>query len=127
MSTFLSTRLRWSLRLNAYWLLLAIVAQTVAMLSPYGVTVRANEAVHYITHAQQTDHHHHHDLSVHIEDTMAADSHQHASSGLQSFGLITTAIARPSAAPCIAPSLGKLPLYTQPWIDGWLRPPKNLA
>jgi hypothetical protein len=108
-------------------MLLALILQTVSMLSPYGVALRTDETAHYVVHTQNTDHHHHDDLSVHFEDTMAADSHQHTPSGLQSFGLISTAFAQASIAPSLVPSFGNLPLYVQPWIDGWLRPPRNLA
>ena len=116
-----------SLRLNVYWILFALGVQTVSMLSPYGVDLRADEITHCMVHNQQADHHHHDDLSVHIEETVAAETHHHAPSGLQSFGLVTLGLMQLGVTTSSAPGLGNLPLYAQPWIDGWLRPPKHVA
>lgn len=123
---FSHVRSRLSLRIGMGWMLLALLVQTMSMLSPYGVGQRAGDMVNGLVHVQQIDHHHHDDSSMHIEEALAVETHHHAPSGLQTLGIVTATLTPSSVAAPVAPKVGKMPIYAQPWIDGWLRPPKNL-
>ena len=109
------------------WMLLALLMQTLTLVSPYGVVQRADDVINAVGHVKQIDHHHHDDFSLHADETHAVQTHHHAPSGLQTPGLVRHAPAQPDIAASIPPQAGNTPLYVQPWIDGWLRPPKSLA
>lgn len=115
------------IRLRAFAMLLAILWQSLAMLSPMSVAAKAMEYEHAALHAQTSGHHHHDDGSLHVEAVDSTSHHLHADSGLHSAGLPPGAINQ--ALPAHATSPVGVPLATipTPYLEGPLRPPRITA
>lgn len=112
---------------RALILLLALLWQTLAWVTPFGISARTNELVHLTEHAQALDHHHHADASLHVADEVGNDKHLHPDSGAQSFALHHLLARHVFVASSVAmPFFADLePLSVVP--DGLLRPPQVLA
>lgn len=110
------------------WLLLiAIVWQTAAMLSPFSIEKVAANFDHIVLHSHEATHHHHDDQSAHIEDTDEGLQHLHADSGLQTPGLTPTMTSNLSVAQPVSPLVHLLLPRPSPTLDGLLRPPRLVS
>ena len=75
-------------RLRSFLLVLAMVWQAMAWLTPMGQELRTQEMANLLSHAQDLDHHHHQDRSLHADDTSEAPAHFHINDGVQTVGLV---------------------------------------
>ena len=125
---FVAPRMRGMLRsTRAFLLLIAMLWQSLAWVTPYGVSERSNEFAHLTVHVQELEHHHHADASLHMAEEVDSDKHLHLDSGAQSFGLL-----RSTERPIFALAPGSLPrsIHLEPLsvvLDGLLRPPQSLS
>lgn len=112
---------------RALLLLLAMVWQTLACLSPWAVAAQAALVAHAALHAQADAHHHHDDQSLHLDDSNAGTPHAHADPSLQPPGLL------PGQAPAVMPlALAAPPSRAEhsgrpPLLAGLFRPPQHTA
>lgn len=125
---FVAPRIRGMSRsFRAFLLLIAMLWQTLAWVTPYGVSERSNELAHLTVHVQELDHHHHADASLHMGEEVDSDIHLHPDSGAQSVGLFPSTerpvfALTPGSLPC---SINLEPLSVV--LDGLLRPPQALS
>ncbi len=113
---------------RANFLILAMLWQALALLTPWGQEQKLTDLSNTMAHAQAVAHHHHDDRSLHMDDLVTdAAQHQHASEALQPIGLLPAvngfALNRSrstrfssSAAPVAAV-----------FLQGPLRPPQTTA
>ncbi len=113
---------------RANFLILAMLWQALAWLTPWGQEQKLTDLSNTMAHAQAVAHHHHDDRSLHMDDLVTdAAQHQHASEALQPIGLLPAvnyfALNRSrstrfssSAAPVAAV-----------FLQGPLRPPQTTA
>ena len=78
---------RMSRPTRAILLMLALVWQTAALLTPWVSSHWVSELEHMAVHSQGNGHHHHDDLSLHMDDNDTSLVHQHADSSTGSIGL----------------------------------------
>ena len=108
-------------RLRSLLLVIALLWQSIGMVTPFAVAQRADQM------AQDVDHHHHEDLSAHVEASGGLDSHEHADTGVTPAGLLTSASLKVPSLPPASPAALILQRYIPPSLDGLLRPPTALA
>jgi hypothetical protein len=112
---------------RATLLLLVMLWQAVAWLTPFGVAQKAEEIAHVLVHTQEVDHHHHDDRSLHLEDADGEPPHEHAGNGAQPAAL-------PPAIVASLPEFPEPPRYPaatadrpSAFLEGPLRPPRLRA
>ena len=116
-----------SRRLCSLLLLIALLWQSVGMLSPFTVAQHAQLMDHVVVHVQDVDHHHHADQSPHMEASKSIDAHQHADEGLTPAGLWPSAALQvPRLPPAGLAAVAAQP-YIPPSLEGLLRPPTARA
>lgn len=127
-SCIASPRIRgMSRHVRAFLLLIAMLWQTLAWVTPHGISLRANDLAHQAVHFLEQDHHHHADASLHMGEEVDSDKHLHPDSGAQSVGLFPS-----TERPVFALGPESLPRSTdlEPpsvVLDGLLRPPQVLS
>ena len=115
-------------RLRIVLILVAMLWQAVAMLSPNYVAQRSGEMTHWVVHAQDANHHHHHDdRSLHMDDSGGSVVHSHADGSLTAAGLLTASQEGLPVLPPEAPAAVDVLPFEPPFIEGLLRPPLALA
>lgn len=112
---------------RALLLLLAMVWQSLAWVTPYGISERSDDFAHLTVHIQELDHHHHADASLHMGEEVDSVNHLHPDSGAQPLGLFSL-----GERPVLAFMPASLPcsLILEPpsvVLDGLLRPPQALS
>ena len=112
---------------RALVLLIAMVWQALAWLTPAHLDHQAEVIAHMVVHAQEVDHHHHADQTLHVEDDSGEPPHQHANQAAQLPGLAPAmSLAAGDPIPSVlVPSagVGHAPVY----LEGPLRPPQRSA
>lgn len=116
-----------SQRLRSLLLLIALLWQSVGMVSPFAVAQRAEQMAHMVVHTQDVDHHHHSDRSLHIEASGGIESHQHVDEGMTPTGMLPSASLNVPRLPPSSPAAPAVLRYSPPSLDGLLRPPSALA
>ena len=118
---------RMSRPTRAILLMLALVWQTAALLTPWVSSHWVSELEHMAMHSQGNAHHHHDDLSLHMDDNDTSLVHQHADSSTGSIGLWqhtelhVLPVPRGTVVSCVD-ALGPAP-----FLDALLRPPQAIA
>lgn len=112
---------------RAFLLLIAMLWQTLAWVTPYGISLRTNDLAHQTVHVLEQNHHHHADASLHMGEDVDSDKHLHPDNGAQSVGLFAS-----SERPVFALGPESLPrsIDLEPpsvVLDGLLRPPQALS
>jgi hypothetical protein len=118
------------LMLHSVWtnvVLIALVLQSWAGLTPMGVAQNAQAFAHTLAHAQARNHSHHEDGSLHMEQATDEAGHLHADDGLQHCALLpaetrTATFPRPRVAGAFAGVA-----LTSIYLEGPLRPPRAAA
>lgn len=110
--------------LRSLFLILAIVWQSMAVLSPFSIEKIAASIDNSVMHTLEATHHHHDDASAHIEDASEGLHHQHADSGMSTLGVLSTiTLALSLAAPqTFVAALSAT--RSSPTLEGLLRPPR---
>lgn len=112
---------------RALLLLLAMVWQALAWLTPVHLDHQKEVIAHMVLHAQEVDHHHHADQTLHVEDNGSEPPHQHAHQAVQLPGLpptLTLAVADPLPSVLVpGAGTGHAPVF----LEGPLRPPRRSA
>jgi hypothetical protein len=108
-------------------ILLAMLWQAVAVLSPNYVAQRSGEATHWLAHARDTAHHHHDDRSLHMDNLGGSVVHQHADGSLTVAGWLTGSLGGLPVLSPKAPAVADLLPVESPFIEGLLRPPSPIA
>ena len=114
-------------RLRSLLLVIALLWQSIGMVTPFAVAQRADQMAHMVVHTQDVDHYHHEDLSAHVEASGGLDSHEHADTGVTPAGLLPSASLKVPSLPPASPAALILQRYIPPSLDGLLRPPTALA
>lgn len=116
-----------SCKRRALFLLLAMVWQALAWLTPVHLDQQKQVIAHMVVHAQEVDHHHHADQTLHVEDDGSEPPHQHANQAAQFPGLAPamSLVAGDPIPSVLVPSIGTghAPIY----LEGLLRPPQRSA
>lgn len=86
-------------RLRSLLLVIALLWQSIGMVTPFAVAQRADQMAHMVVHTQDVDHHHHEDLSAHVEASGGLDSHEHADTGVTPAGLLPSASLKVPSLP----------------------------
>lgn len=112
---------------RALLLLLAMLWQSLAWVTPFGISERSNAFAHLTVHSQELDHHHHADASLHMGTEVDSDKHLHPDHGTQPLGLFALG-ERPVFA-LIPASVPRAIILEPPSAvpDGLLRPPQALS
>ncbi len=116
-----------SLRVRLLFILIAMLWQSVGMLSPVSIAERTDQIAHLVVHTEEVGHHHHADQSLHLDEKSEADGHQHADRGLTPTGMLTAASQDMPGLPPATPLVAEAMFYTPPALDGLLRPPTTRA
>lgn len=118
---------RMRLHARALVLVLVMVWQTLAWMSPYVVGARSELLRHAAVHEQDVDHHHHADASLHLTVDGERSFHFHADEGAQPVGLAAFATSAEVLPP--TPTLAAEEALEPPsvFLDGLLRPPCAFA
>jgi hypothetical protein len=107
--------------------LIALVLQSWAGLTPMGVAQNAQAFAHTLVHAQARNHHHHDDASLHIEQASDEAGHVHADDGLQHSALLPAeARTAPFPQPRVDGAFAAVALASI-YLEGPLRPPRAAA
>ena len=109
-------------RLRSLLLVIALLWQSIGMVTPFAVAQRADQMAHMVVHTQDVDH-----LSAHVEASGGLDSHEHADTGVTPAGLLPSASLKVPSLPPASPAALILQRYIPPSLDGLLRPPTALA
>lgn len=112
---------------RAFLLLLAMVWQALAWLTPVHLDHQKEAIAHMVVHAQELDHHHHADQTLHMEDDGSEPPHQHANQATQLPGLPPTALLATGdpMPPVLVPGAGTG--HAPVVLEGLLRPPRRSA
>lgn len=115
------------IRARAFFLMFLLLWQSLTAFAAVRVDEQAQVLAHALVHGQATEHHHHMDASLHLDDSRAADEHQHVHDGLQAHA-VPLELWRPltALAPCSPPGLAQAqrpPVF----LEGPLRPPQTRA
>lgn len=113
---------------RALVLLMAMVWQALAWLTPIHLDHQAEVIAHLVVHAQEVGHHHHADQTLHVvEDDGSEPPHQHASQAVQMPGLAPsmTFAAGDLFSSVWVPGTGAG--YAPVYLDSPLRPPRRSA
>jgi hypothetical protein len=70
-------------RVRAVFLLLLLLCQSLTGLASVRMDEQRDVLAHALVHGQAMDHHHHVDASLHLDDSEAANEHQHVHDSLQ--------------------------------------------
>ncbi|MBY0411705.1 MAG: hypothetical protein K2Q97_16660 [Burkholderiaceae bacterium] len=110
---------------RALLLLMAMLWQAVAWLSPVYIEQQKEAIAHMVVHAQEADHHHHADQTLQVDDEGSGVPHHHANQAAQVPGLPPAMVfGAGDALPSIwVPSAGTGP--AQVFLEGFLRPPRH--
>jgi hypothetical protein len=106
---------------------MAILWQSLCVLSPLSAVERAEEFGHLAMHAQSTDHHHHEDRSVHQEDSGDTSQHLHVDGGLNQTGLLVMGWPNLVTLKPLSPAEVASARVPSPDLEGLLRPPRPNA
>jgi hypothetical protein len=116
-----------SIPARARCLLLVMLWQAMAWLTPGLLQLQTDAIAHLVVHTQDVDHHHHDDDSLHLEADSSAPVHHHASDGVQPSGLepvtATAAVHLPPTVPMVRLEQDR----PSADLEGLLRPPRPLA
>jgi len=101
--------------------------QSLTGLAAVRVDGQRDVLAHALVHGQATEHHHHMDASLHLDDSRAADEHQHVHDGLQVHAVpLAPWYPLTAMALCSPPGLAQAqrpPVF----LEGPLRPPQARA
>jgi hypothetical protein len=106
-------------------ILIAMVLQSWAGLTPMGVAQNAQAFAHALAHAQTLNHSHHDDGSLHMQQASDEAGHLHADDGLQHAALLPT--EKPTAPfpqPRVVGAFADVAV-TSICLEGPLRPPRT--
>jgi hypothetical protein len=109
---------------RALVLLLSMIWQALAWLTPVHLDHQKEVIAHMVVHAQEAGHHHHADQTLHVEGDGSEPPHQHADQEAQLPGLAPV-MAFASSNPVHSvwvPSVD--PGYAPVFLEGFLRPPQ---
>lgn len=107
--------------------LIALILQSWAGLTPVGVAQNAQAFAHTLVHAQARNHHHHDDGSLHIEQAGDEAGHLHADDGLQHAALLPAETrTAPFPQPRVDRAVANVALASI-YLEGPLRPPRTAA
>lgn len=115
------------IRARAFILMFLLLWQSLTGLAAVRVDGQRDVLAHALVHGQATEHHHHMDASLHLDDSRAADEHQHVHDGLQVHAVpLAPWYPLTAMAPCSPPGLAQAqrpPVF----LEGPLRPPQARA
>ena len=115
------------IRARAIVLLLALLWQSLNVLSPLSVAERSEDFGHLTMHAQSADHHHHEDHAVHQEESGGASEHHHVDGGLNQAGLLALGWPHTVTSKPLSPAEAAFARVPSPDLEGLLRPPRHNA
>ncbi len=108
-------------------MLLAMIWQTLAWLTPLHLDEQKEAIAHTLAHAQEVGHHHHADQTLQVENGGGEPAHQHANQAAQLPGLPPTMMPTagdPVSSVLVASvGIGHAPVF----LEGSLRPPQCSA
>ncbi len=110
--------------IRALLLVLVVVWQTAALLTPWVTSHWAAELDHLAVHTQGNGHHHHDDQTLHLDDNDGGLMHQHADTSTHSLGLWQDTVLHLLLVPRAALLSWADALGPPPLLDGLLRPPQ---
>lgn len=112
---------------RALYLLIAVVWQALAWLSPVHLDHQKEVIAHMVVHAQEVDHHHHADQTLHIEEDGSEPPHQHAHQAVQLPGLppVMALVASDPVPSVLVPHA--IAGHASVFLDSPLRPPRRSA
>jgi hypothetical protein len=113
--------------MRALFLLLAMVWQTLGLLTPVNVADRATSLSHLVQHCEDFEHHHHMDQSLHADSAEESAPHVHADGGFGSAGPIRSDETLMGKALPVLLAIFKTATIPSPYLEGPLRPPQRLA
>jgi hypothetical protein len=116
-----------SVPVRARWLLLLMLWQAVAWLTPALLQQHTDTLAHLVVHTQELEHHHHHDESLHLETDADVPAHHHASDGVQPTGLLANVVSLSTRMSRSVPSVHREQHRPSAEVEGLLRPPRALA
>jgi hypothetical protein len=109
---------------RAVFLMLLLLWQSLTGLAAVRVDEQRDVLAHALVHAQAMDHHHHMDASLHLDDAVATDEHQHVHDGLQLHAVPPVTLLHLAVAPPSAPAALALARRPPVFLEGPLRPPQ---
>ena len=118
---------RMSIPARARCLMLVMLWQAMAWLTPELLQLQTDAIAHLVVHTQDVDHHHHDDDSLHLDADARTPVHHHASDGMQPSGLEPVTTAAPVHLPPPLPTARMEEDRPSADLDGLLRPPRALA
>lgn len=118
-------------RFPSILLMLALLWQALAGLTPVGQQLGKQEVVNAVLHGQQQEHHHHSDRSLHADSGTISDAdgllHHHVSDGVQTAGLLPPATCNLEGLPRAVPTPWWNAGFCSITLDGLLRPPQHFS
>lgn len=111
-------------RVVAFFLLMAMSWQAIALARPGSSINVLDDPAHAALHWQGTHHHHHDDGSVRCDDTPDSAQHVLIDDIGMTAGLTSIAIDRADALPSTAPPGGQPGVAPSPFLEGPLKPPR---
>ena len=114
-------------RLRSFLLVLAMVWQALAWLTPVGQGLGTQAMANLLSHAQKLDHHHHQDGSLHADANAEAPAHFHADDGVHLVGLVPMSQEGFHFLLPSAPLSGGSYTFRSVTPEALLRPPQALA
>ncbi|MDP3835341.1 MAG: hypothetical protein Q8Q82_15380 [Hydrogenophaga sp.] len=116
-----------SIPARARCLMLVMLWQAMAWLTPVPLQLQADAIAHLVVHTQDVDHHHHDDDSLHLEADASTPPHHHASDGVQPSGLEPVTATAPVHLPPTVPAVRLEQDRPSADLEGLLRPPRARA
>ena len=116
-----------SVRAREIFLLVAMLWQSLCVLSPLSVAQRAEDFGHLTMHAQLMDHHHHEDHAVHRDHSGVASQHQHVDGGVNQAGWLPMGWSNLVTLKPLFPAGVVVARVPSPDLEGLLRPPRHNA
>lgn len=114
------------LRYRAIILLMAILWQSISVLTPMAMAERAVALEHVALHGQDIEHHHHYDKAPHTEDAGGTSNHLFADIESNSTGLLATGLHNVAVIGPLSRSLHMENFGFPPNLEGLLRPPRHI-
>lgn len=115
------------MRARSVVVLIAMLWQSLCVLSPLSVAERAEDFGHLTVHAQSADHHHHEDHAVHQEDSGGASPHHHLDGGVNQAGLLGLGWLHLVTFKPMSPAEVAAARVPSPDLEALLRPPRHNA
>ena len=112
---------------RATLLMLVILWQALAWLTPVGQMEKTGEVANLMAHANLVDHHHHDDRSLHMDDSADSPGHYHAHEAVQPVGLVPVTVDYLVVVPPAAPPVAHAADVASVFLEGPLRPPQSVV